>query len=221
MRIHKEGFFIIPLTFFLVGGVCAAVWYATAGTPLYWLLFPVLLLGAVFFGLIVNFFRHPVFEVPRDARTIIAPANGKVVVIEAVNDPVYFKRKVTQISIFMSPLDVHVNWMPVGGKLKSVKYYPGKYLVAWHPKSSTDNEQTYLVAEGPFGEVGFKQIAGALARRIRWYVKEGDVLQQGDEFGFIRFGSRVDILVPDEIEVCVALNEVVKGGRTVIARYPG
>ncbi len=172
----------------------------------------------IFYLLILQFFRSPVFQISRNENHVIAPADGKVVVIEEANEPEYLKSKRKQISIFMSPINVHVNRMPVGGTISYFKYHPGKYLVAWHPKSSTENERTTVATKLPNGtEVLFRQIAGALARRIKWYVKEGQTLQQGDEFGFIKFGSRVDIFLPLDVKVKVNIGDVTKGGRTVIA----
>jgi phosphatidylserine decarboxylase len=141
-----------------------------------------------------------------------------VVVIEETEETEYLKSKRKQISIFMSPINVHVNRMPVTGSVSYFKYHPGKYLVAWHPKSSTENERTTVVAKMSNGtEVLFRQIAGALARRIKWYVKEGQKLEQGDEFGFIKFGSRVDIFLPLDAKVTVQVGQVTRGGKTVIA----
>jgi phosphatidylserine decarboxylase len=139
-------------------------------------------------------------------------------VIEETIEPEHLKEKRKQVSIFMSPVNVHVNRMPVTGKISYFKYHPGKYLVAWHPKSSTENERTTIGVQMSNGvEILFRQIAGALARRIRWYVKEGDSLQQGQEFGFIKFGSRVDIFLPLSAKVVVKVGDVTKGGRTIIA----
>jgi len=175
-------------------------------------------IALVFFLLVLQFFRNPSRNTVKNANHIIAPADGKVVVIEEAEEPEYFKGKRKQISIFMSPFNVHVNRMPAAGKISFFKYHPGKYLVAWHPKSSTENERTTVVVKTQSGtEVLFRQIAGALARRIKWYVKEGDVLDQGQEFGFIKFGSRVDIYLPLDAKVKVKIDEVTTGGETVIA----
>jgi phosphatidylserine decarboxylase len=148
---------------------------------------------------------------------IVAPADGKVVVIEETYEPEYFKDKRLQVSIFMSPLNVHVNRNPISGEVKYMKYHPGKYLVAWHPKSSTENERTTMVIGNSKMELLVRQIAGALARRICYYVKEGDTVMQNDEFGFIRFGSRVDLFFPVGTKIDVKIGEIVKGGITVIA----
>jgi phosphatidylserine decarboxylase len=174
--------------------------------------------GLVFFLLVLQFFRNPSRNTPKNPRHIIAPADGKVVVIEEAEESEYFKGKRKQVSIFMSPFNVHVNRMPAAGSISYFKYHPGKYLVAWHPKSSTENERTTVVVKTSSGtEVLFRQIAGALARRIKWYVKEGDKLDQGQEFGFIKFGSRVDIFLPLNAQIKVNINDVTTGGETVIA----
>jgi phosphatidylserine decarboxylase len=150
---------------------------------------------------------------------VIAPADGKVVVIEDVHEPEFFKDTRKQISIFMSPINVHITRNPVSGFVKYFKYHPGNYFVAWHPKSSTKNERTTVVVTSDAGpDILFRQIAGAMARRIVWYVTEGDEVNQGEEFGFIKFGSRVDIFVPVDTDIKVNLGEKTKGGQTVIAQ---
>ncbi len=165
------------------------------------------------------------FRVPRRDRTvddgaILAPADGKVVAIEEVHEPEHFRDRRIQVSIFMSPLNVHVNWYPVAGTVSYARYHPGKYLVAWHPKSSTENERSTVVVRHPrHGEVLFRQIAGALARRICTYSSTGADAAQGHEFGFIKFGSRVDLFLPLDAKVQVALGESVQGSTTVIARF--
>jgi phosphatidylserine decarboxylase len=148
---------------------------------------------------------------------VIAPADGKVVVIEETFEPEYFKDRRLQVSIFMSPLNVHVNRSPIDGVVKYMKYHPGKYLVAWHPKSSTDNERTTLVIENSKMPVLVRQVAGALARRICYYVKEGQSIKQNEEFGFIRFGSRVDVYLPLGTEIDVKIGQNVQGGITTLA----
>ena len=173
-----------------------------------------------FYLIILQFFRIPIFTVQKNEKQVIAPADGKVVVIEEVEETEYFKSKRKQISIFMSPINVHVNRMPVSGFISFFKYHPGKYLVAWHPKSSTENERTTVVVKMKNGtEILFRQIAGALARRIKCYVKEGQALEQGDEFGFIKFGSRVDIFLPIDAKVNVKIGDKTTGGKTVIAEF--
>jgi phosphatidylserine decarboxylase len=150
---------------------------------------------------------------------IIAPADGKVVVIEETVETEYFKGPRRQVSIFMSPINVHINFNPISGIVSYFKYHPGKFLVAWHPKSSTENERTTYVVKHENGtEVLFRQIAGALAKRICWYAKEGESVVQGTEFGFIKFGSRIDIYLPLDAEICVNLDDKPVGGETVIAK---
>ncbi|MFN8691291.1 MAG: phosphatidylserine decarboxylase family protein, partial [Cyclobacteriaceae bacterium] len=176
--------------------------------------------SVIFYLLILQFFRSPVFDIPRNDNQVLAPADGKVVVIEETTEAEYLRDRRKQVSIFMSPVNVHVNRMPVGGVISYFKYHPGKYLVAWHPKSSTENERTTVVAKMKNGtEILFRQIAGALARRIKCYVKEGQPLQQGDEFGFIKFGSRVDVFLPLNARIVVKPGDITKGGRTVIAEF--
>lgn len=180
----------------------------------------VLMVGLlIFYILILQFFRNPKRYTQIDENHIIAPADGKVVVIEETTENEYFKDKRIQISIFMSPLNVHVNRFPVAGTVKYQRYYEGKYLVAWHPKSSTENERTTVVVESAKGPVLFRQIAGAVARRIICYAKEGQLAQQGDEYGFIKFGSRIDLFLPANCKVLVNLNEKTKGGETVLAKF--
>jgi phosphatidylserine decarboxylase len=184
-----------------------------------WYTDTVLVLSVIFFILIVQFFRDPHRETPVGDDLIIAPADGKVVVIEEVDEPEYLKTKCRQISIFMSPVNVHVNRYPTSGKVLYEKYHPGKYLVAWHPKSSTENERTTVVVEHPKGQVLFRQIAGALAKRIVNYAKVDHIAKAGAEYGFIKFGSRIDIYLPLECEINVELNQKTVGGETVIARW--
>jgi phosphatidylserine decarboxylase len=168
---------------------------------------------------VLQFFRNPIRKFISDDQYIIAPADGKVVVIENVFEPEVLKKECKQISIFMSPINVHINRYPVSGKVTYAKYHPGKFLVAWHPKSSTENERTSVCVRTNSGkDVFFRQIAGALARRIVMYSKEGDVAQQQSEFGFIKFGSRVDIFIPIESEVLVSIDTITTGGITKIAK---
>jgi phosphatidylserine decarboxylase len=169
---------------------------------------------------VLQFFRNPKRKTPVNPNHVICPADGKVVVIEEVEETEYFKDKRIQVSVFMSPINVHVNRFPVAGIVKYAKYHPGLYLVAWHPKSSTENERTSIVVETEKGQqVLFRQIAGALARRIVYYCNEGDQAQQGGEFGFIKFGSRVDLYFPLGTKINVELNQVVRGGETVLATW--
>jgi len=218
MTIHREG---RTLLFVLLVAFFALNWAISYFFPDATVLQNIAIGTSVLFYLIIlQFFRIPVFEVQKDARKVLAPADGKVVVIEETEEVEYLKSRRKQVSIFMSPVNVHVNLMPVAGSISYFKYHPGKYLVAWHPKSSTENERTTVVAKMNNGtEILFRQIAGALARRIKWYVKEGQKLDQGSEFGFIKFGSRVDIFLPLDAKVTVQVGDVTKGGKTVIAEW--
>jgi len=195
--------------------------FSLAAVPA-WLTYLVLGFSLVLYGLFVQFFRHPNRQVSvNEAGQIIAPADGKVVVIEQTQEEEYFKEARIQLSIFMSPFNVHVNRSPLSGQVSYFKYHPGKYLVAWHPKSSTENERTTLVIKPPKGpEILLRQIAGALARRIKCYVQPGQQVQQSHEFGFIKFGSRVDVFLPLDAKVMVQPNQITKGGVTVLAQLP-
>ncbi len=216
MTLHKEGKKILFIALIVFVGVFYLLEYIF-NTP-DWVNNIILGVMIIFYLLILQFFRSPKFVINKDEKHILAPADGKVVVIEDTEETEYFNEKRKQISIFMSPVNVHVNRSPISGTVKFCKYHAGKYLVAWHPKSSTENERTTIVVEGKNGvEVLFRQIAGAVARRIKWYVKEGDMVEQGGEFGFIKFGSRVDIYLPLDAKVNVAIGDKTKGGRTVIA----
>ncbi len=216
MTIHKEGrTLLFVLLIILFGLNWALSWYFPESVTLQNVAIGV---SVVFYLIILQFFRSPTFTVPRNDKHVLAPADGKVVVIEETDEPEHLKGRRRQVSIFMSPVNVHVNRMPAGGVISYFKYHPGKYLVAWHPKSSTENERTSVAVRlGNGTEILFRQIAGALARRIKWYVKPGDALQQGDEFGFIKFGSRVDVFLPLDSKVVVKVGDVTRGGRTVIA----
>ena len=217
MRLHREGYTIMLTTgLVLLALNLLAYFYLFSDKPTAIVLMAVASL--ILFGLIVQFFRVPTRLLTTGESQVIAPADGTVVVIEETEEAEYFKARRRQISIFMSPLNVHVNRNPVSGIVRYFKYYPGKYLVAWHPKSSTENERTTVVIQVANGaEVLFRQIAGAVARRIRWYVKEGQPVEQGQEMGFIKFGSRVDVFVPLDAEVKVNIGDRMKGGVTVIA----
>lgn len=212
---HKEGFKIIAITFILVALICLA---ADAYLSLPLLKYSIQATAIVILIGILQFFRNPKREVRFSHNEIIAPVDGKVVVIEEVVEQEYFKGKRKQVSIFMSPLNVHVTRYPVSGVIQYSKYHPGKYLVAWHPKSSEENERTTVVVKTPkFGDILYRQIAGALARRIVNYAKKGDKAIQGADAGFIKFGSRVDLFLPIDTTVTVGLNQKVKGAKTVIA----
>jgi len=216
MRFHREGRATAVYAIALGGGLLGGAWWALPG----WAAAVVTVAVGAVWGILLNFFRMPFRGVgaPGDAHVVRCPSDGKVVVIEVVEETEWFKDKRLQVSIFMSPLNVHAQWTPVPGKVLAARYHPGKFLVAWHPKSSTENERTTHVIEGPRGTVMFRQIAGALARRICWYLEEGMELPEGEEVGFIKFGSRIDVFLPLDAEVCVALGEVVRGRETVLAR---
>lgn len=185
----------------------------------YWLLKFIEVFALVFMVLILQFFRNPKRPVDAADHTIIAPVDGKIVVIEEVYEPEYFKDKRLQVSIFMSPINVHVTRYAVNGLVKFSKYHAGKYLVAWHPKASEENERTTVVIENRiFGDILYRQIAGALARRIVNYAKEGMHVVQGTDAGFIKFGSRVDLFLPLGTEINVELNQKAIGGKTIIAK---
>ena len=184
----------------------------------YWVKFAVLVVSIIFFLLIIQFFRNPKRATQHNDEHIIAPVDGKVVAIEEVYEKEYFKDKRLQISIFMSPINVHVTRHPVGGKVTYSKYHPGKFLVAWHPKSSEENERTTVVVKNDVtGEILYRQIAGAMAKRIVNYAEVDTEVVQGSDSGFIKFGSRVDVFVPLDANVKVKINEKVKGGLSVIA----
>lgn len=217
MRIHREGWTSIFIALMVV---IAGAWAIHAWVPYLILRYSGTLLLWVLFFIVVYFFRNPTRITRAADHEIVAPCDGKVVVIEATGEDEVFQCDVRQISIFMSPLNVHVNRYPMGGKVEYAKYHPGKYLVAWHPKSSTENERTTVVVERNGVQVLFRQIAGALARRIVLYSKVGDEAQTGGEMGFIKFGSRMDIFVPLDAEITVNLNQKTVGGKTVIARIP-
>jgi phosphatidylserine decarboxylase len=215
--IHKEGYIILITTALVVACINFLVYkYIDAA----WLRYIITFTTVVVFVLFLQFFRNPGRNTMVNTNHIIAPADGKVVVIEEVEEPEYFKDKRIQVSIFMSPLNVHVNRNPISGVVSYFKYHPGQYLVAWHPKSSTLNERTTTVIKKEDGtEVLFRQIAGAVARRIRWYVAEGDTAVQGQEMGFIKFGSRVDVFLPLGTKINAKIGDVTRGGETVIAEF--
>ncbi|MDI9311353.1 MAG: phosphatidylserine decarboxylase family protein [Limnohabitans sp.] len=212
---HKEGTKIIAISslFFVV-----IVITADKLIDVYWLQKAIQLLALFFFVMVLQFFRNPNRSIKPVNNSILAPVDGKVVVIEEVFEEEYFKDKRLMVSIFMSPINVHVTRYGLSGKVKYSKYHPGKYLVAWHPKASTENERTTVVIENPiFGEVMYRQIAGALAKRIVNYAKEGDAAIQGEDAGFIKFGSRVDLYLPLGTKVDVKLQDIALGNKTIIA----
>ncbi|ATL46512.1 phosphatidylserine decarboxylase family protein [Chitinophaga caeni] len=218
MKIHREGFPTIALTFIVLAILNAVIFYFCSNSPI--LNYTVSIISILFFLFIVSFFRIPARQYTYNEQFVISPCDGKVVVIEDTEEPEYFKDKRLQISIFMSPANVHVNRNPISGEVKLSTYHPGKFLVAWHPKSSTENERHTVVLDNGKQAILVRQIAGALARRIVNYLKPGDKVRQNEEMGFIKFGSRVDLFLPVGTKVNVKLNEVVKGGQTVIAELP-
>ncbi|NTE05212.1 phosphatidylserine decarboxylase family protein [Agrobacterium tumefaciens] len=216
MTIHKEGYTTIAITILLIFVINAVVDYKYYDIT--WLRWFIYIFSAALFLIVLQFFRNPSRSFSNGENLVICPADGKVVVIEETEEGEYFKDKRLQVSIFMSPVNVHINRNPISGVVKFFKYHPGKYLAAWNPKSSTENERTTTVVEHKNGtSVLFRQIAGALARRIVWYIKEGDQVVQTEQFGFIKFGSRVDVFLPVGTKVNVELNQVVKGGITTLA----
>lgn len=215
IQFHKEGAKIILGTTI---AVVAVVFLADAFIPVFWLQKAVQILALFLLIMVLQFFRNPTRIVAINDNHVIAPVDGKVVVIEEVFEPEYFKDKRLMVSIFMSPINVHVTRYAVNGLVKFSKYHPGKYLVAWHPKASEENERTTVVVENRvFGEILYRQIAGALARRIVNYAQEGMQVVQGTDAGFIKFGSRVDLYLPLGTQVNVKLNEKAVGGKTIIA----
>lgn len=216
MTIHKEGYKSISIAALIFGIINIASFiflgdsYPATGTLIF-------IVSVVLFLFIVSFFRIPYRSLTKGESEVICPADGKVVVIEEIMEEEYFKDKRLQISVFMSPANVHVNRNPVSGEVIYNKYHKGKYLVAWHPKSSTENERHSVVIKNDKAEILVKQIAGALAKRIINYLSIGQEVHQGNELGFIKFGSRVDVILPVGTKVNVQLNEVVKGGVTILA----
>ena len=212
---HKEGYRIIMNTFILVALVTV---FAEYKIFIEWVKILVQISVLVLLILVLQFFRNPKRTTPKNEKHLIAPVDGKVVIVEEVFEKEYFKDKRLQVSIFMSPLNVHVTRYIMSGIVNFSKYHPGKYLVAWHPKSSELNERTTIVLENKrFGEVLYRQIAGAVARRIVNYAKEGSQVIQGEDAGFIKFGSRVDIFLPLKTSIDVKVNDKVKGGIQTIA----
>lgn len=216
MRLHREGFTIILITTLMLGAINVPLQIYLSESLISTI---VLAISLLLYITVVQFFRHPNRNIPTGENLIIAPADGKVVVIEEVVETEYYKDKRRQVSIFMSPINVHVNRYPVSGKVAYQKYHPGKYLVAWHPKSSTENERTTVVVESPKGSILFRQIAGALAKRIVCYAKEGAEAKMGAEYGFIKFGSRIDLYLPLDAEICVEMNQKTVGGETIVAKW--
>lgn len=218
MKLHKEGKNIIIIAFFILAILTSVLVYF--GPDINWYRYLIISAATIYYLLIIRFFRVPKRTFISEDGFIMAPADGKVVVVEEVFEDEYLKENCIQISVFMSPLNVHINWFPFKGKIRYYKYHPGKYLVAWHPKSSLLNERTSVCVENNSNQlVMIRQIAGAVARRIVCYAQVGKEVEQNDELGFIKFGSRVDLYIPTNSEVFVHLNEKVIGGRTKLARF--
>lgn len=218
MSIHREGYIHI-----IVASVLWAILFFVSKKYLghiSWLHYSLQFIFFLLWFWVIWFFRIPNRTHTTGDDVIVAPADGKIVVIEEVYEPEYFKDKRLQVSIFMSPLNVHQNLNPIDGVVKYFKYHPGKYLVAWHPKSSTLNERTSYVLGNDNTELLVRQIAGAMARRIAYYVKEGDTVEQCKEFGFIRFGSRVDVFFPVGTPLNVKIGDKTQGGVTVLSKLP-
>lgn len=216
MKFHKEGYVSLLLVLlFSAIIIFIAHYFFPVSAVAHWFAYT---LSTFLTIVIVQFFRHPTRQHTKGDKLIIAPADGKVVVIEETTENEYFKDKRLQVSIFMSPINVHVNRYPIAGIVSFFKYHPGKFLAAWEPKSSTDNERTTIVVKHANGtEILFRQIAGALARRIVWYTKQGDIAEQCGEMGFIKFGSRVDLFLPIGTKLNVKIGDVVKGSQSVLA----
>ena len=216
LHFHKEGAVSIVLASFVTVAIVFAADYFLKEH--YWVMKGAQILALLLLVIVLQFFRNPNRTIRAEDRTIVAPVDGKVVVIEEVMENEYFKDKRLQVSIFMSPINVHVTRYAMSGKINFSKYHPGKFLVAWHPKASEENERTTIVIENEvFGEILYRQIAGALAKRIVNYAKEGEYVQQGDDAGFIKFGSRVDLFLPIGTTLNVKLNDKVKGNQSIIA----
>ncbi|MGJ8549775.1 phosphatidylserine decarboxylase family protein [Winogradskyella wichelsiae] len=212
---HKEGHKIIFITLVIVVG---SFFLIDAFIAVEWLRKSLMLLVLGFFVLILQFFRNPKRSTNPDEKQAVSPVDGKVVVIEEVQENEFFKDKRIQVSVFMSPVNVHVTRFPISGNVTYSKYHPGKYLVAWHPKASEENERTTVVVENKhFGKILYRQIAGALAKRIVNYAKVDMQAKQGGDSGFIKFGSRVDLFLPLDAKIKVELNQKVRGGESIIA----
>ena len=217
MRIHKEGYLIILIFGLIIGLLDFGFYLITKLIPVLYIIF--FSISIIFYFFVIRFFRHPKRKiVDINNNNVYCPADGKIVVIEEINETEYFNDKRIQVSVFMSPLNVHVNWYSIGGTIKYFKYHPGAHLVAYDPKSSTENEHTTTVIESPDKkEILLKQIAGKVARRIIYYAKKDIKINQGDELGFIKFGSRVDIILPLNAKILVNLEQKVEGNKTIIA----
>lgn len=219
MKLHREGYLIIFIAALILGAIHVGNYFLYQFTGWLWLYILLILGELTMFYLVIQFFRVPNIKAVYDDLDVLCPADGKVVVIEEVEETEYFKDKRIQISIFMSPLNVHANFNPISGIVKYVKYHKGLFLVAWHPKSSTDNERSTFVIEHKSGQsVLFRQIAGAVARRICYYIQENQEVKTGEEYGFIKFGSRIDVFLPTNCEINVKIGEIVKGRITKLGK---
>lgn len=218
MIIHREGYRTIGIAA-LIFGLLNVISFTFISSILFWLSVFIFIITLLVLLFLISFFRIPERHFTENEQQIICPADGKVVAIEERIDEEYFKDERIQVSIFMSPANVHVNRNPISGEVVYNQYHKGKYLVAWHPKSSTENERWSVVVKNNFGTILYKQIAGALAKRICNYTNVGQQVRQCDEYGFIKFGSRVDVLLPVGTKIKVALNQSVKGGITVLASW--
>jgi phosphatidylserine decarboxylase len=215
MKLHKEGYLIILYSIIILSILNLSFIYLINITILS---YAIGVISMLLFGLIINFFRVPKRKISLNDKHILAPSDGKLVVIEEVDESEYLNTKCIQLSIFMSPLNVHKQWYPINGKVEYTKYHPGKYLVAWHPKSSTENERSTIVVSAKNGtKILFRQIAGAVARRICNYAKEGEIVTQENEAGFIKFGSRIDVFIPKNAIINVKIDDKIIGGKTILA----
>lgn len=217
MVIHREGYKILTYLLIALVVINLIIFYSFPGSAI--IKNTSLIISTIIFLLILQFFRSPKRIHVLNEKFVIAPADGKVVVIEEVKETEYFNDVRRQISIFMSPVNVHINRNPISGIVTYLKYHSGSYKVAWHPKSSTENERTTIVVEGRNHSVLLRQIAGALAKRIVWYLKEGEEVRQGEELGFIKFGSRVDVFLPLSAKVNVKIGDKTVGGVTILAEF--
>ena len=218
MTIHKEGYKSLLYTLIFLAIINSSLFYFFPEKEI--LQNTVLIISILIFLVVLQFFRNPSIKIEINDKQIIAPADGKIVVIEEVLETEYLNTTCRQISIFMSPFNVHINRNPVSGIVTFFKYHPGKFLVAWHPKSSTENERTTVAIRTKNNQqILMRQIAGALARRIVWYLGEGTDVTQGEEFGFIKFGSRVDIFIPLDAKVKISMGQTTVGGKTVLAEF--
>ena len=216
MKIHKEGYGIIRNTFLLFYLPLILLFIFFGGSVV---LYTLLFILTVLFAIVVMFFRNPERVPTEDPAAIIAPADGKIVIVKEVYEGEYLKCDCIQVSIFMSVFNVHVNWFPVNGNVEYYKYHPGRYLVAMHPKSSEKNERTSIVVNTGEQKVLFRQIAGYIARRIVCYAVEGNPVQQGEQVGFIKFGSRIDLFLPLDSRIQVTKGQKVIGSETIIAKF--